>query len=363
MRLFVDATAAGTGGLGTYAEGLLRAWTTEFPGDELQVAVGADSPLLGSLVGTGVEMVRLGAGPRQPAGRLMQQSVVLGRMAKCWRAEIYLALLPQVPLSLGMPIIAFVYDLWHEVRPDNFGRSRRLQRKLIYGYAYRRAAALVALSDRTLGDIADFHPELRAKTKTVLPGCDHVDTWQPAPIPAHPGHVVAFGHHRNKRPDLALDAWLDLRSAGADVPGLVICGLDGGQVAALGQRAGQAGAGPAVVLRAYVPANEFHQLLAGARAMVFTSEFEGFGLPVLEAMRLGVPVAICPDPGLLEAAGGCAEVAEAWRPAAVAQAVQRALGRNGAQKEQARRHALGFTWNRTAVKVRAMGEAALDRAP
>ena len=92
--------------------------------------------------------------------------------------------------------------------------------------------------------------------------------------------------------------------------------------------------------------------------VVFPSDFEGFGLPVVEGMLLGVPVVIGPEPATIEIAGGHAVVIEEWTSAALADAVTMA----GATSEGARRAATvwarGFTWDKTVRETRRVLEAA-----
>lgn len=359
MRVFIDATAAATGGLGTYARGLLRAWGNEFSQDRLRVAVGSAN-LLSSRPATGnIETSRFAAGPGNPLQRLAQQNLLLNRLSSRWNADVFLSLLPQLPVFLSMPSVAIVHDLWHEIRPNDFTLGRRLQRHVIYSHAYRRASALVTVSSRTRQDLLSFHSELQHKTHAVLSGCDHITEWDRDPRPGSDGYMVAFGHHDNKRPDLALGAWLRLRSVRPGVPPLVIAGLRPAVLDDLQRKATAAGAGAQLMLRGHIPDFEFQSLFAGASALLFTSVFEGLGLPVLEAMRLGIPLVICPDPGLLEAAGGHAEVAHDWTTEAISAAAGRALDWDPQHRSAARSHALAFTWLRTVVGIRDVAQALL----
>src|SRR5205814_9583793 len=75
-------------------------------------------------------------------------------------------------------------------------------------------------------------------------------------------------------------------------------------------------------LRGYVPRDELAELYRGAACLVFPSRYEGFGLPVVEAMASGTPVVAAPDAALREVAGDAAVFAE---PGALADGVRRAL--------------------------------------
>jgi glycosyltransferase involved in cell wall biosynthesis len=86
--------------------------------------------------------------------------------------------------------------------------------------------------------------------------------------------------------------------------------------------------------------------------VAFPSDFEGFGLPIVEGMALGKPVVIGPDAGCLEVAGGHAAVMKDWTHDGLANAIEAALVQSPSQSEDARAWADTFTWRRTIVTTR-----------
>jgi glycosyltransferase involved in cell wall biosynthesis len=102
----------------------------------------------------------------------------------------------------------------------------------------------------------------------------------------------------------------------------------------------------------WLSTTEFQRTFTSASLVVFPSDFEGFGLPALEAMRLGIPVVVTPDKALLEVTGGHAIVMDGWDAAALAQAVPAARALDDAALAAGVGWASTFTWRRTASVVR-----------
>jgi glycosyltransferase involved in cell wall biosynthesis len=107
-----------------------------------------------------------------------------------------------------------------------------------------------------------------------------------------------------------------------------------------------------VQLLPWLSDEQFEAVFAGASGVLFPSDFEGFGLPAIEALRLGIPLVISPDPALLEVTAGHAEVANDETPATLADAITRALALSPDQLAAGREHARAFTWERMARRVR-----------
>jgi glycosyltransferase involved in cell wall biosynthesis len=118
--------------------------------------------------------------------------------------------------------------------------------------------------------------------------------------------------------------------------------------AALAER----GLGDLVTLCPWLDDRDFQQHFTSAALVVFPSDYEGFGLPAVEAMRLGIPVVVSPDPALLEVTGGRATVMEGWDAPALATAVVAARRTSAGALAAGVEHASAFTWQATAGHVR-----------
>ena len=99
-----------------------------------------------------------------------------------------------------------------------------------------------------------------------------------------------------------------------------------------------------IIRLGYTPHEQLPSLYRGASAVVYPSLFEGFGMPVVEAMGCGVPVVASSHPSIDEAAGDAAVRADPRDPEAIAAAIREALDRGGELVARGRAHAESFTW-------------------
>jgi glycosyltransferase involved in cell wall biosynthesis len=170
-----------------------------------------------------------------------------------------------------------------------------------------------------------------------------------------------------KRPHKNLLRLLDALAllAGERRPVLVLPGYPTWHERELRERAASLGVAGDVRFLDWVRDEELEGLYATAGAFVFPSLYEGFGLPVLEAMRRGVPVACSDRSALPEVAGDAALLFDPERPAEIATAIERMLtDENQADRlrEAGRRQAARFTWEATARETLRSYERALGRS-
>jgi len=115
--------------------------------------------------------------------------------------------------------------------------------------------------------------------------------------------------------------------------------------------------------RGYVSDGERQEVYAGARLLVLPSFDEGFGMPVVEAMSLGIPVVASTRGALPEVSGGAALLVDPEDLAGLSQAMERVLFDEGLARrmgEDGLRRAACFTWPRTAELTRAAYERAIE---
>jgi glycosyltransferase involved in cell wall biosynthesis len=350
MLVVVDAAAAGNNSVGVVVAGWLGAWS--------QVATAADDEVHVVASHRFIADEHLGTLPQlvlHPFGdgvaeRVRAQHLTVPALVRAHSADVLLGAVPQIPIQpLAVPIVVTSYDLRHELRPEEFSRGRRGLRWVEYGRAYRRADRIATISERTRRDLARLHPTWGGKATAVPLGSDHLRG-----LPTRDergdadGIALAYAHHTNKRPDLVIRAWAHAAATGISLPSLTLVGATAETAERLIALAATLSL-PADALRIlpFVPHAEYDQLLATVRVVVLASTFEGFGLPVLEGLRMRCPVVITPEPAMIEVGGPAVTVAAGETPEALAAAVGQALSSDGtARRDAGVEWADTFTWAR-----------------
>ncbi|MBN9620160.1 MAG: glycosyltransferase, partial [Actinobacteria bacterium] len=305
MRVVIDGVPIRGQSLAIVVDNLLRGWASRAE-DELHIVTSAQAEIR---IPASVRVHRVDLGRRAAVGRLRAQSVDVPRVCRAVGADVLLGVLPTTTVTpLPCPRALISYDLRYEQRPEQYGRAARLLRKYSYELGYRQADAIMCISDRTRQDLLARRPWLRNRPVTVTHlGADQAASWPAAPTPrvGRP-YALAFGQYGNKNVDLVVDAWARL---GATPPlDLTIVGLGDTERAAVRRRIDALGLGEHVTARNWLSDAEFQATFTAASMIVFPSDFEGFGMPAVEAMWLGIPLVITPEKALLEVCAGHAVV-------------------------------------------------------
>ena len=311
------------------------------------------------------EMEGLGAvhlsGSTGPWSRILVQQSRIPLHVKKFRPDVLLCTTPVVPVAtLGIPTVAVVHDLRHLTRPEDFSTFQNLYRRRAWPSGLRRATRLIADSERTRRDLAEKYPFTASKTDVVYLGSDHVDGQKREPA----GHGIAFARWANKRPDFAIRSWAALKQLRPDLNrALHIVGAAAEEHPALLDLASQLGIADLVVVHPFLGEEEYWRLFGSASVVLFASHFEGFGLPVLESMRLRIPVVTWRDPAVVEVAGECAFYAEPT-PDDFAARTEQVLwppNRSASLVEAAYDRSASWTWRATAEQTRAVLEQAVEQ--
>jgi len=317
--ILIDADVLGRRRTGdeTYVRELLRA-LPEVAGDLHIAAIARAAPL----VPEGVEPIVLRARTQE-----LRMAVGLPRLLARLRPSLA-HFVHALPLRCPVPAVLTVQDLSWERDPSVFGRWDLVTFKVFVRRSVKRAQHVFAISERTKRDLVELYgtPEDKVTVTPLAPDPDF------RPAQAHDSFLLFVSAiEPRKQPLDAIDA------ANAVGRKLVVVGptKDEELAAELRRRGAD--------VRGYVPKDELVRLYQAAACLVFPSRYEGFGLPVVEAMACGTPVVAAPEPALQEVAGDAAIFADD-----LAEGVRRALADRERLSAAGLERAKAFSWRETA---------------
>ncbi len=241
----------------------------------------------------------------------------------------------RVPLRARPPVVATVHDVAVLRQPGSFPVWHRTTGRLALRQAVRTADAIVTVSSSTKDELVELLGLSPDRVRVIGNGVDPVFTESG---PGAEGDYVLAVATLEPRKNLARAveaarlAGVELRVAGAkgwggvDVPGWVGRPDD----------------------------EELATLYRGARCLVFPSLYEGFGIPILEAMACGTPVVTSRGGATEEVAGGAAVLVDPLDPSAIAAGIAEAEHRRSELVELGEARARAFTWQRVADEVEAL---------
>lgn len=260
------------------------------------------------------------------------------------------------PPSRKVPVVVTVHDINFVHHPEAVTPGVRRMARLLPDIL-RRAAAVITVSGFTRDELCTWLPEVSGKI-TVVHNGSHARVAPATGVDeSSPPYALMLGTlEPRKNLPLALDALRILRRRGVDLR-LVLAGgrsslLD---VPALLRKRGLGE--PEVTRTGYIDDARIAALLAGARVLVFPSLYEGFGMPLLEAMEAGVPVVGLRAGATPETVGDAGVLVEPGDAEAFADAVERAAFDDDLRARlipAGRAQAATFTWERAASETLAL---------
>lgn len=363
-----------TGGTEVYARELVTALAQEHPGLRLTAFVNRETAAARDpLWGGAIEAVTI---PVRAANRLewvRGEQTLLAPAAERAGCDVVHSLANTGPLFGRFARVLTLHDLLFMAFPESHFGLRSLGVRVLVPAAARRSDEIVAISavarDEIVaklridpGRIAVVHNGLGAERRTAPAPADDLRRRLDLGDRAVLLTVSTKRAHKNLARLLEAVA----RIPEPRRPLLVLPGYRTPHEDELREQAGVLGIAEDVRFPGWVDAAELEGLYALAAAFVYPTRYEGFGLPVLEAMARGVPVACSDIPVLREVAGDAAERFDPADPAAIAAAIEAVIG-DGARADRlraaGRKRAASFTWQAAAQGTAAAYERALARGP
>src|SRR5215471_11431430 len=260
-----------------------------------------------------------------------------------------------IPPWSGMPRVVTLYDLLVLRSPDTQIAPVAFQRKKrqFYQTVAAHADAIITISATTKQDVIDLLGVPETQVYVTPLGLDR-HFWQHMPAATQqvlqsyeldPGYLLFVGAISGRKNTARLVQAYTRSRASKERP-LVLVGAMSYRGEDTLAAVEQCGLGQRVRWLGYVPDQDLPALYAGAGCFVFPTLYEGFGLPILEAMASGTPVLTSTTGAAPEVSGGLAVSVNPYDIEDIADGIDRALETPAPVIAQAREHARAFTWER-----------------
>jgi glycosyltransferase involved in cell wall biosynthesis len=347
-----------------------RAWTSQAAG--IRRYVSGLVPALLEL-GQALEIVALGGSekaiprgiaridePPHPPTNLGWTAVGLPWAASRAGVDLIHAPAYTAPLASRVPTVLTIHDVSYERHPEWYPYRRDSIRRAFYRRSARSAAQIVTDSEFSAGEITAAYGIPRARITVAPLGVSHVFVPQapgstrelPAGVP--PAFLLHVGDlHERRNVGVVVQALIDATKEGTlnGRISLVLAGVDRGTGDAVRDLAAAASMPDLVICLGAVPEDCLIALYRQAAALVYPSRYEGFGLPVLEAMACGTPVIASRAASMPEVIGEAGILLDpddvrAWSNAIVNVLTDEVL--RGRMRANGLARATEFTWARTA---------------
>ncbi len=319
---------------------------------------------------TGLSVRRSRLPTAHPLVRIIWEQLVAPFVLAAVRPDLLHGMAFALPLAWRGPAVVTIFDLSFLRYPGRLSPGRRLYLRLVTRISARQAHRVIAISESGRAEIAALLSIPLARIDVARPGVG-------PDFSPYPSQVVADFRIRHGLPerfilylgtleprknlDTLLRAYARLPQRPAVK--LVLAGAPGWDTAPLYGLVEALGLSDDVILPGYIPGNLLPMWYNAAELFVYPSVYEGFGIPLVEAMACGVPVVASDTTSLPEAVGPAGALVppadvEAWTAT-----LSRLLDDSTVRREMAirgRQHAEQFTWMETARQTVAAYRRALS---
>lgn len=354
-----------------FLENLVEQLPLVWPEAEIHVL----APLDVALPGARLHIIRART-PRSGVERVLEDFLRLPTVEAKVVPDVVISPNESIPRRIRAPVVVVAQNLFFhcpEIGPLPTGPQRaRLRSQLQFAFyrrqmprAYARADVIVTVSQHAATELARYARLDPTRVRIVPYGADR--------LPLRPRTesrgtrrllvVGALAHY--KRLAVAVAALAELRRGGDDYE-LVLAGEEWpGYGEVLDRAARMAGIEEHVRRLGAVSGEQLADLFAGSFALVSLSACESFGIPVVEAMRAGVPIVVADEPWSAETVGGAAVRVVGTDASSVADGVRSLMDPGERQRlvEAGRRTAARYTWSGNAAGIAAAAAAVARRAP
>ena len=345
-------------GVSGYIANIIERLPAAAPDLQLVAFAGRETPLPQGLT---VRRTRLPT--HRPLWRIFWEQALAPWAARAAGLSLFHAMAFVAPALTPCPFVVTVYDLSFLREPERLSRARRFYLSRFTRPSCRRAAHVIAISASAKSETQALLNVPGERISVIYPGVD------PGLGPVEPAQVEAFRRRRGL-PDrfiLALGTLeprknlVTLIRAYAALPaelrarvGLALVGGNGWLYKDIIAAIEELGLAGQVMTPGYAPQDELALWYSAATVLAYPSLYEGFGIPIVEAMRCGAPVIASDSSSLPEAVGAAGLLLPPRDEAAWTETLVRVLGDAALREELRARglaHSRQFTWERAAQQT------------
>lgn len=309
MRIGIDATGLGGPKTGTavYLAEILAAWSSDKAlNHEFLIFATPQARAHLAMLERDVRFAFIDA-PKHRHWRVLWQQTVLPMYLIAKRVQVHWGTGFVLPLLGTCPMVVTVHDLTFQMYPQLHERIKRIYFPAMIKASVMKARRVLTISQATEVDLHRLLPASRGKTRVTLLAARKldavVDTHAQLAICPYPYVLFVGTFEPRKNLSRLLQAWQGLSASSRGDTRLVLLGATGWL---MDESMGHLKADTSVVLAGHVTDRELSQWMSAAKAFLYPSLYEGFGLPVIEAMAQGIPVLTSNIGATREVAGGAA---------------------------------------------------------
>jgi glycosyltransferase involved in cell wall biosynthesis len=253
------------------------------------------------------------------------------------------------PLFSHCPNVSLIHDLQHHHHPEFFKRNDLLAWRFLVWAAAKESKRLLTVSEASREDIHATYGVPLAQISTAEPGVEPA-FFSLGRVGNEPLVLCVSTLHPHKNIERLVDAFAAFRLRRPEYR-LVLAGMRGFHAEAVERRIAHHGLEGRVTLTGWIDRAAVMELYSRAQFAVFPSTFEGFGMPVVEAMAAGVPLITSDIRPITDIAAGTALLFPPDNTEALTAAMEKFAGSStirAAHAARARKRAASFTWDRAA---------------
>lgn len=325
-------------GISRYIAGLIQSLQATAQGHHYSIFLGNQRPPVDFFYAAGFCPIPSRLPTHRPLVRIFWEQCLQPMALARYRPDLLHSLAFVSPLAWRGPTVVTIYDLSFLLYPERFHQANRLYLAIMTRNSARRARRVAAISQSTKADVIRLLGVPPERIAVVPPSLE------PQFRPQDPASVAAFRQRyglpnsfilylgtleprKNLLTLLKAYAILKKRCQKSNKPGpsLILAGGKGWGYKQIFRAIEELGLAQEILLPGFIPFSELPLWYAAADLFVYPSLYEGFGLPVLEALACGTPVVCSRASSLPEAAGDAALLVDPQDVTALAEAMERLL--------------------------------------